>query len=82
MTIEIEIILALVLIIVAMVGTVLIRVWKIPAIEAKLDAVVKETDRNRTSIHALNNTIQHHETRISVLEREERWQKSLTESKS
>ena len=83
MTIEIEIILSLILIIVAMVGTVLLRVWKIPAVEAKLDAVVKDTDRNRTTIHTINNTIQHHETRIAVLEREERWSKlQQTESRS
>ncbi len=48
---------------------VLARVWKIPAIEQKLDTVVRETDRNRDKIHVINNTLQHHEYRISSLEK-------------
>lgn len=52
-----------------MVGFVLMRVWKIPAIENKLDNVIKETDTNRRSIHDIRNHIQHHETRITLLEK-------------
>ena len=52
-----------------MVGFVLMRVWKIPAIESKLDNVVKETDTNRTKIHQINNTLFSHETRIQLLEK-------------
>jgi uncharacterized metal-binding protein len=48
---------------------VLAKVWKIPLIEQKLDAVVKETDHNRNKIHKINNTLQHHEYRISNLEK-------------
>ena len=48
---------------------VLAKVWKIPLIEQKLDAVVKETDKNRDKIHKINNTLQHHEYRISNLEK-------------
>ena len=51
-----------------MVGFVLMRVWKIPAIESKLDNVVKETETNRNKIHSIHNTLQHHETRITLLE--------------
>ena len=52
-----------------MVGFVLMRVWKIPAIENKLDNVVKETDTNRNNIHQIRNHLQHHETRITLLEK-------------
>lgn len=52
-----------------MVGFVLMRVWKIPAIENKLDNVVKETESNRTKIHQINNTLFTHETRITLLEK-------------
>jgi len=52
-----------------MVGFVLMRVWKIPAIENKLDNVVKETESNRSKIHSINNTIFSHETRITLLEK-------------
>ena len=52
-----------------MVGFVLMRVWKIPAIENKLDNVVKETDTNRNNIHQIRNPLQHHETRITLLEK-------------
>ena len=48
---------------------VLTRVWKIPAIEQKLDTVVRETDRNRDKIHDINNTLFRHESRISALEK-------------
>ena len=48
---------------------VLAKVWKIPLIEQKLDAVVRETDKNRDKIHNINNTLQHHEYRISTLEK-------------
>ncbi len=51
-----------------MVGFVLMRVWKIPTIETKLDNVVKETETNRNKIHDINNKIQAHETRITLLE--------------
>lgn len=69
MTTEIEVILALVLIIVAMLGTVLLRVWKIPMIEAKLDTVIKDTERNRQSIHQINNHLNRHEMRLTLLEK-------------
>ena len=52
-----------------MVGFVLMRVWKIPTIETKLDNVVKETETNRHKIHTINNHLQHHETRITLLEK-------------
>tara|TARA_Y100000356_G_C11116554_1_gene212499 strand:- start:303 stop:533 length:231 start_codon:yes stop_codon:yes gene_type:complete len=48
---------------------VLAKVWKIPLIEQKLDAVVRETDKNRDKIHDINNTLHHHEYRISNLEK-------------
>ena len=48
---------------------ILNRVWKIPAMEEKLDNVIKETDKNRDQIHNINNTLNHHEIRISVLEK-------------
>ena len=50
------------------VSFVLIRVWRVPSIETKLDNVAIETDKNRNSIHNINNTLHHHETRISLLE--------------
>ena len=54
-----------------MVGFVLMRVWKIPAIESKLDNVVRETEVNRNKIHNINNTLYQHETRITLLEKSE-----------
>ena len=50
------------------VSFVLIRVWRVPSIETKLDNVSRETDKNRDRIHNINNTLHHHETRISLLE--------------
>ena len=52
-----------------MISFVLMRVWKIPTIENKLDNVVKETDNNRHRIHLINNSLQQHETRITLLEK-------------
>ena len=52
-----------------MIATVLARVWKIPQIEAKLDNVIQETEKNRDRIHDINNTLQNHETRITILEK-------------
>lgn len=52
-----------------MIGFVLIRVWKVPTIETKLDGVMKETERNRHKIHNINNSLHHHETRITLLEK-------------
>ena len=51
------------------VGTILLRVWKIPAMEEKLDRVIQETDRNRDRIHEINNTLHVHDLRISALEK-------------
>lgn len=65
---EIEIILFLAGLIVLMLGTALVRVWKIPVIDTKLDNVIKETEKNRNNIHSINNTLHHHETRITLLE--------------
>ena len=48
---------------------VLAKVWKIPLIEQKLDAVVRETDKNRDKIHDINNTLHHHDIRITNLEK-------------
>ena len=48
---------------------VLTKVWKIPLIEQKLDAVVRETDKNRDKIHDINNTLHHHDIRITNLEK-------------
>lgn len=52
-----------------MIATVLARVWKIPQIEAKLDNVIQETEKNRDRIHDINNTLHNHETRITILEK-------------
>lgn len=48
---------------------VLAKVWKIPLIEQKLDAAVRETDKNRDKIHDINNTLHHHDIRITNLEK-------------
>ena len=48
---------------------VLAKVWKIPLIEQKLDAVVRETDKNRDKIHDINNTLHTHDIRITQLEK-------------
>ncbi len=48
---------------------VLAKVWKIPLIEQKLDAVVRETDKNRDKIHDINNTLHTHDIRITRLEK-------------
>lgn len=58
-----------------MLSFVLIRVWKIPTIETKLDNVMKETETNRQRIHNINNTLHHHETRITLLEKEKQNEK-------
>lgn len=50
------------------VSFVLIRVWRVPSIETKLDNVARETDKNRDLIHNISNKLHHHETRISLLE--------------
>jgi len=50
------------------VSFVLIRVWRVPSIETKLDNVARETDKNRDRIHNMNNKLYHHETRITLLE--------------
>jgi CHASE3 domain sensor protein len=67
--IEIEAILFLAGLIVIMLGTALVRVWKIPEIDTKLDNVIRETEKNRNKIHNINNTLHHHETRITLLEK-------------
>ena len=55
---------------VATITTIILnRVWKIPEMEAKLDSVIKETDKNRDRIHDINNTLHHHDIRISALEK-------------
>ncbi len=51
------------------IAAIIAKVWKIPAIEHKLDTVIKETDNNRDKIHKINNTLQHHEYRIDALEK-------------
>ena len=51
------------------VAAVLARVWKIPAIEQKLDNVVRETDKNRDKIHSINNQLHVHDLRITNLEK-------------
>jgi hypothetical protein len=65
---EIEVIMFLAGLIVLMLGTALVRVWKIPEIDTKLDNVIRETEKNRSNIHNINNTLHHHETRITLLE--------------
>jgi hypothetical protein len=50
------------------IATVIARVWKIPAIEQKLDTVIKETDKNRDRIHEINNTLHVHDLRITKIE--------------
>jgi hypothetical protein len=54
-----------------MVAFILVRVWKVPSIEAKLDNVIKETDRTRDGLHDVRNTLYTHETRITLLEKSE-----------
>lgn len=49
-------------------ATVIARVWKIPAIEQKLDSVVRETEKNRDRIHEINNTLHVHDIRITRIE--------------
>ena len=49
-------------------ATVIARVWKIPAIEQKLDSVVRETEKNRDRIHEINNTLHVHDIRITKIE--------------
>jgi len=56
-------------IIAGMIGFVLIRVWRIPSIEEKLTNVVRDTDRNRQHIHNIHQTLSHHETRMTILEK-------------
>ena len=51
------------------IAAVLARVWKIPAIEQKLDNVVRETDKNRDKIHHINNQLHLHDLRITNLEK-------------
>jgi len=51
------------------IATIITRVWKIPQIEAKLDNVISETDKNRDRIHDINNTLHSHDLRISALEK-------------
>lgn len=53
----------------AVTSIILNRVWKIPAMEEKLDNVGKETDKNRDKIHDINNTLHYHDIRISALEK-------------
>ena len=53
----------------AAVSLILQRVWKIPAMEEKLDNVIKETDKNRDKIHDINNHLHAHDLRISALEK-------------
>lgn len=63
------------------VGVILQRVWKLPALEEKLDNVTDDTDKNRRKIHTINNTLYSHETRITVLEKaKEKEDKSKTTS--
>ena len=50
-------------------SVILGRVWQIPSIQAKLEDVMKETDKNRDKIHDVNNTLHLHDIRISALEK-------------
>ena len=59
----------LIMVVTAMTGLILTRVWKIPAMEATLNNVGKETDKNREKIHDINNTLHAHDLRISALEK-------------
>lgn len=61
----------LLFLITAMVSFVLLRVWKIPTIETKLDNVIKETDSNKNRIRTIDNVLNNHETRITLLEKSE-----------
>ena len=51
------------------VSLILARVWKIPAMEEKLDTVIKETEKNRDRIHDITNKLHVHDLRISALEK-------------
>ena len=61
----------LLFLITAMVSFVLLRVWKIPTIETKLDNVIKEKDSNKNRIRTIDNVLNNHETRITLLEKSE-----------
>ena len=50
-------------------SVILGRVWQIPSIQAKLEDVMKETDKNRDKLHDVNNTLHVHDLRISALEK-------------
>lgn len=56
-------------IIVAMLSAVLQKVWLIPAIQQKLESLSRESERQAKDIHSLAQTVQHHEARITILEK-------------
>jgi len=66
---EFEVILGLFMLLCGMIGFVLMRVWRIPSMETKMDLQTIEVSRHRNSIHSLNNTLFSHETRITLLEK-------------
>ena len=55
-------------IVAAMVGAVLYRVWAIPAMQQKIEILDEEQSKTRQHIHDMRNTLQNHETRITILE--------------
>ena len=55
-------------IVAAMVSAVLYRVWAIPAIQQKVDMLDEDRRRLKDNVHDIRNTLQSHETRITVLE--------------
>ena len=55
-------------IVAAMVGAVLYRVWAIPAVQQKVEILDKETSKTRDNVHDIRNTLQKHDTRITILE--------------
>lgn len=67
--VEVDLIIGLSAIIVSMVGYTLVRVWRIPSIDTKLDIVTIEVNRHRDSIKHMDSKIQNHETRLTLLEK-------------
>lgn len=61
----------MVAVLVGAIGMILHRVWSIPTIQEKVYHIGEETDRNREKLHEVNNHLQHHETRITLLEKSE-----------
>jgi len=67
--VEFELIIGLSAIIVTMVGYTLIRVWRIPSIDTKLDIATVEVSRHRDTLRHIDSRLHNHETRLTLLEK-------------